>query len=176
MWKWDQILAWKRNKMAANLDLFRMHLHRQPNANTKLDLRSPIVDRNNATTGIIMIPYCIRRRKNALLMRTWVVIVWDNVAVDGWILGPGFKPEIKSWPSKEHISCKFFKRLGEFWMYFPQKWLSIGRLDALLAKTLLGTCIWHPLHIFLQGQTTSQGRESLRDQDHWMHFLIFDYC
>ena len=32
--------------MAANLDLFRMHLHRQPNANTKLDLRSPIVDRD----------------------------------------------------------------------------------------------------------------------------------
>ena len=27
------------NKMAANLDLFRVHLHRQPNANTKLDLR-----------------------------------------------------------------------------------------------------------------------------------------
>ena len=25
--------------MAANLDLFRMHLHRQPNINTKLDLR-----------------------------------------------------------------------------------------------------------------------------------------
>ena len=32
--------------MAANLDLFRMHLHRKPNANTKLDLWSPIVDRN----------------------------------------------------------------------------------------------------------------------------------
>ena len=32
--------------MAANLDLFRMHLHRKPNANTKLDLRSPTVDRN----------------------------------------------------------------------------------------------------------------------------------
>ena len=53
-WKWGQILASKRgkfmrqrNKMAANLDLFRMHLHRQPNANTKLDLRSPIVDREN---------------------------------------------------------------------------------------------------------------------------------
>ena len=30
--------------MAANLDLFCMHLHRQPNANTKLDLWSPIVD------------------------------------------------------------------------------------------------------------------------------------
>ena len=29
--------------VSANLDLFRMHLHRQPNANTKLDLRSPIV-------------------------------------------------------------------------------------------------------------------------------------
>ena len=26
-----------------NLDLFRMHLHRQPNPNTKLDLWSPIV-------------------------------------------------------------------------------------------------------------------------------------
>ena len=26
--------------MAANLDLFSIHLHRQPNANTKLDLRS----------------------------------------------------------------------------------------------------------------------------------------
>ena len=34
-----------RNKMAVNLDLFRMHWHRQPNVNTKLDLRSPIVDR-----------------------------------------------------------------------------------------------------------------------------------
>ena len=32
--------------MAANLDLFRMYLHRQPNANTKLDLRAPIVDRD----------------------------------------------------------------------------------------------------------------------------------
>ena len=31
-----------RNKMAVKLDLFCMHLHRQPNA--KLDLRSPIVD------------------------------------------------------------------------------------------------------------------------------------
>ena len=39
--------ARQRNKMAANLDLFRMHLHRQHNANTKLDLKSPIVDRNN---------------------------------------------------------------------------------------------------------------------------------
>ena len=29
-----------------NLDLFRMHLHRKRNANTKLDLQSPIVDRN----------------------------------------------------------------------------------------------------------------------------------
>ena len=38
--------ARQRNKMAANLDLFRMHLHRKPNANTELDLRSPIVDRN----------------------------------------------------------------------------------------------------------------------------------
>ena len=33
--------------MAANLDLFRMHLRRQPNANTKLDLRSPIVHRDD---------------------------------------------------------------------------------------------------------------------------------
>ena len=32
--------------MAANLELFRMHLYRQPNAKTKLDLRSPIVDRD----------------------------------------------------------------------------------------------------------------------------------
>ena len=38
--------AQQRNKMAANLDLFRTHLHRKPNANTKLDLRSPTVDRN----------------------------------------------------------------------------------------------------------------------------------
>ena len=39
--------ARQRNKMAANLDLFfRVHLHRQPNASTKLDLRSPIVDRD----------------------------------------------------------------------------------------------------------------------------------
>ena len=43
--------ARQRNKMAANLDLFRMHLHRQPNANTKLDLRSPIVDRNDFIVG-----------------------------------------------------------------------------------------------------------------------------
>ena len=31
--------------------------------------------------------YGVRRRKNALLMRTRVEIVWDDVAVDGWILG-----------------------------------------------------------------------------------------
>ena len=35
--------------MAANLDLFHIHLHRKPNANTKLDLRPPIVDRDNFT-------------------------------------------------------------------------------------------------------------------------------
>ena len=29
-----------------SVDLFRMHLHRQPNANTKLDLQSPIVNRD----------------------------------------------------------------------------------------------------------------------------------
>ena len=29
--------ARQKSKMATNLDLFRMHLHRQPNANTKLD-------------------------------------------------------------------------------------------------------------------------------------------
>ena len=40
--------------MAANLDLFRMHLHRQPNANTKLDLQSPIVDRDNTRILIYM--------------------------------------------------------------------------------------------------------------------------
>ena len=34
--------------MAANLDLLRMHLHRQPNANTKLDLPSPIFDSGSA--------------------------------------------------------------------------------------------------------------------------------
>ena len=39
----------QRNKMTANLDLFpqfqmAMHWHRPPNANTKVDLRSPIVD------------------------------------------------------------------------------------------------------------------------------------
>ena len=39
--------AQQRNKMAMNLDLFRMHLHRQPNTNTKLDLWSPIVDHKN---------------------------------------------------------------------------------------------------------------------------------
>ena len=38
--------ARQRNKMAANLDLFCMHLHRQPNTNSKLDLRSPIFDHN----------------------------------------------------------------------------------------------------------------------------------
>ena len=31
----------------ANLDLFRMRLHWRPNANSKLDLRSPSVDRGN---------------------------------------------------------------------------------------------------------------------------------
>ena len=41
--------ARQRNKMAANLDLLHMHLHRQPNANTKLDLWSPIVDRKNCS-------------------------------------------------------------------------------------------------------------------------------
>ena len=43
----------------------------------------------------------------------------------------GFKPEIESLVSKEHVSCKFFKRLGEFLVYFH------SRLDALMAKTLL---------------------------------------
>ena len=38
--------AQQRNKMAANLNLFHMHLHRQPNAKTKLDLWSPIVNRD----------------------------------------------------------------------------------------------------------------------------------
>ena len=38
-------LVRKRSKMAPNLDLFRMHLYRKPNANTQLDLQSPIVDR-----------------------------------------------------------------------------------------------------------------------------------
>ena len=33
--------------MATNLDLFHMHLHRQPKVNTKLDLRSPVVNRDN---------------------------------------------------------------------------------------------------------------------------------
>ena len=36
--------------MAAKLDLLRMHLHRQPNGNTKLDLRSPL------STAIILTP------------------------------------------------------------------------------------------------------------------------
>ena len=36
-----------RDRETTNLDLFRMHLHRQPTANQKLDLRSPIVDRKN---------------------------------------------------------------------------------------------------------------------------------
>ena len=40
--------ARQRNKMTANLGLFRMHLLRKPNANTKLDLWSPIVDRNKS--------------------------------------------------------------------------------------------------------------------------------
>ena len=30
--------------MAVNLDMFHMHLQRQPNANTKSELQSPIVD------------------------------------------------------------------------------------------------------------------------------------
>ena len=38
--------------MAPNLDLFRMHLYRQPDANTKLDLRSPIVDRDYHDKGL----------------------------------------------------------------------------------------------------------------------------
>ena len=42
--------AQQRNKMAANLDLFRMHLHRQLKSNTELDLQSPIVDRNKLYT------------------------------------------------------------------------------------------------------------------------------
>ena len=37
----------RETEMAANLDLVRIHLHRQPRANTKLHLRSPIVDREN---------------------------------------------------------------------------------------------------------------------------------
>ena len=48
--------ARQRNKMAVNLDLFHMHLHRQPNANTKLDLRSPIVDRDNSQTPLLRTP------------------------------------------------------------------------------------------------------------------------
>ena len=36
----------QRNKMAAKHELYCMHLHREPNANTKLDLCFPIVDRN----------------------------------------------------------------------------------------------------------------------------------
>ena len=39
--------------MAANVDLFRMYLHRQPNANTKLDLRPPIVDRDKGKTVVV---------------------------------------------------------------------------------------------------------------------------
>ena len=32
--------------------------------------------------------YCVRRRKNALLIRVGVEIVWDNLdSMDGWILG-----------------------------------------------------------------------------------------
>ena len=32
--------------------------------------------------------YCVRRRKNAFLIRVGVEIVWDNVhSMDGWILG-----------------------------------------------------------------------------------------
>ena len=42
-----------REKMATNLYLFRMHLHRQPNANTKLDLWSPIVDRDKSA-GVLL--------------------------------------------------------------------------------------------------------------------------
>ena len=38
---------------------FRMHLHRQPNANTKLDLRSPIFDRNNVSKSFVDMP-CLR--------------------------------------------------------------------------------------------------------------------
>ena len=38
--------------MAASLDLYRMHLHRQPNANTKLDLRCHIVDGNFFRLGL----------------------------------------------------------------------------------------------------------------------------
>ena len=37
--------------MAANLDLFHMHLHRQPNTNTKLDLQSPIINHDKTTSN-----------------------------------------------------------------------------------------------------------------------------
>ena len=55
---------------AANLDLFCMHLHRQPNANTKLDLRSPIVDRDKSTffeqAYIVLKWFCCIHQKTLL--------------------------------------------------------------------------------------------------------------
>ena len=44
----------------------------------------------------------------------------------------GFWADIENWPSRE------IKRLSDFSLYFFQKWVSIGRLDSLLAKTLTG--------------------------------------
>ena len=38
--------------MATNLDLLCMHLHKQPNANTKLDLQSHIVDHDTVNRKI----------------------------------------------------------------------------------------------------------------------------
>ena len=42
-----------------------------------------------------------------------------------------------NWWSRRHIFPYNYERLTEFSLYFFQKWAFIGRLDTLLAKTLL---------------------------------------
>ena len=54
--------ASQRNKMAANLDLFRVHLHRQPNANTKLDLCLPLLTAINT----VKFSFVLRRNSRRL--------------------------------------------------------------------------------------------------------------
>ena len=43
---------------------------------------------------------------------------------------------LKTSHPEDMFSHKIKKRLGEFSLYFFQKWVSIGQLDTLLAKTL----------------------------------------
>ena len=53
----------------ANLDqLFRMHLHRQPNTNTEFDLRSPINSTNYKTHKAYNNPYVCMNGQTVLLL------------------------------------------------------------------------------------------------------------